>query len=107
MTENYEIFFIGFSFIFFYFRIYLTDASPDNIVVSKETLKISFIDLDNVIVVDSTAYNGSSHAPEPWKTTHKHEKIDCDGCFAYVPEELCSHHLSDINIFAVCQVFSS
>ena len=91
----------------FHFRIYLTDATPDNIVVNKETFQIAFIDLDNVILVDSDAYTNamaSVSVPIEWQTVHKHSQIDCDGCFAYVPEELASHHLSDINIFTICQV---
>jgi hypothetical protein len=39
-----------------------------------------------------------------WKTSHVHEKIECKGCFAYVPEEICQHHISDLNVFSVCQV---
>lgn len=79
-------------------RIYLTDATPDNIVVHANTFDVTFVDLDNVFVVDSKMIaNG--------RTIHRHEKIDCDGmCFAYVPDELCSYHLSDINLFAICQV---
>lgn len=30
--------------------------------------------------------------------------IECDGCFAFIPDEICNHHLSDINIFSVCQL---
>lgn len=81
-------------------RIYFTDATPDNIVVDEGTSEITFVDLDDVFVVDSTTFVDR-------ETIHRHEKIDCDGmCFAYVPEELCSYHLSDINLFAICQVVS-
>lgn len=80
------------------FRIYLTDATPDNIVVDATTFAVTFVDLDNAFVVDSTTLTNN-------ETTHRHEKIDCTGmCFAYVPDELCSYHLSDINLFAICQV---
>lgn len=79
-------------------RIYLTDATPDNIVVDATTFDVTFVDLDNVFLVDAESLTND-------RTTHRHEKIDCDGmCFAYVPEELCSYHLSDINLFAICQV---
>lgn len=78
--------------------MYLTDATPDNIVVDATTFDVAFVDLDNVFMVDSSIQTNN-------QLTHRHEKIDCDGiCFAYVPEELCSYHLSDINLFAVCQV---
>lgn len=59
---------------------------------------MTFVDLDSVFVVDSETISNNQQ-------THRHEKIDCDGmCFAYVPDELCSHHLSDINLFAIFQV---
>ncbi|KAJ6646815.1 Divergent protein kinase domain 2A [Pseudolycoriella hygida] len=81
------------------FRIYLTDATPDNIVVDPITFKVAFVDLDNVLVVDSETITKDL-------SIHRHEKIECDGmCFAFVPEELCSHSLSDINLFAICQIF--
>ncbi|KAG4068910.1 hypothetical protein HA402_005058 [Bradysia odoriphaga] len=81
------------------FRIYLTDATADNIVVDATTFDVTFVDLDDVFVVDSTTCLSS-------QVVHRHEKIDCDGmCFAYVPDELCSYHLSDINLFAICQLF--
>lgn len=86
-------------------RIYLTDATPDNIVVDESTLAIAYIDLDNVLMVDSSAYNdSSSKKPLHWDQIHRHEIIDCDNCFSYVPDELCAHHLSDINLFATCQL---
>lgn len=79
-------------------RIYFTDATPDNIVVDPNTFQITFIDLDNLMIVNSRAESIKS------KKIHRNEQIDCDNCFAYVPDELCAHHLSDINIFAMCQV---
>lgn len=76
----------------------MTDATPDNIVVDATTFDVTFVDLDDVFVVDSKRFTNN-------QVVHRHEKIACDGmCFAYVPEELCSHHLSDINLFAICQV---
>lgn len=86
------------------FRIYFTDATPDNIVVDRKSLKIAFVDLDNLLIVDSLAYSSGMQARKEWTAIHKHEKIECNGCFAYVPEELCAHHISDINLFATCQV---
>lgn len=46
--------FFLFFLIIFSFRFYLTDINPDNVVVNKE-LKISFIDIDNLIIVDTEA----------------------------------------------------
>lgn len=94
-------------FVAFIHRIYLTDLTGDNIVVDEQTLNVAFIDLDNVVVVDSNPQYHHLPATETllkWDTIHVHEKIECDGCFAYVPNDMCSHHLSDLNIFAVCQV---
>lgn len=49
--------------------------------------------------------NGQSK-PSTWNQIYKHETIECDDCFSYIPDELCAHHLSDINLFATCQVFT-
>lgn len=73
-------------------------------MVDAETLKVTFIDLDNVIMVAANATNKKGIRPAKWLKTHKHEKIPCDGCFAYIPEEIGKHHRSDINLFAICQV---
>lgn len=80
------------------YSIYLMDATADNIVVDAETLQITFVDLDTMVIADSQAVANSN-------AVHCHEQIDCDdGCFAYSPNAICSHHLSDINLYAVCQV---
>lgn len=47
--------------ILFFFRFYLTDINPDNVVVNEE-LKISFIDIDNLIIVDTKA-KGKKYLP--------------------------------------------
>lgn len=84
-------------FHFIHCRIYLTDATPDNIVVDETTLRLTFVDLDGLIIVDS-------HHVTHTNDINRHEQIDCDSCFAFIPNELCSYHLSDINLFSVCQV---
>lgn len=84
------------------FRFYLTDINPDNIVVrmsSEEEIKVTFVDLNNVIILDS-----HSKRLKPSKQKHVHSRIDCDGCFAYIQEDICVHQISDINLFAVCQL---
>lgn len=78
------------------YRIYFTDATPDNVVVNKATLRLTFVDLDSLLIVDSHAIQ-TNHV-------NRHEQIDCEHCFAFIPDELCSHQLSDINLFSVCQV---
>lgn len=76
----------------------MTDATADNIVVDEQTLQIAFVDLDTMVIADSQAVTNSN-------AVHCHEQIDCgDGCFAFSSNAICSHHLSDINLFAVCQV---
>lgn len=91
--------------LYFPNRIYLTDLTPDNIVVNAHTLRTIFVDLDNSLIVDSTVDAETSRSPpSDWHQIHRHEQIECNGCFAYVPEEICSHHLSDLNMFSVCQV---
>lgn len=85
------------------FRFYLTDINPDNIAVKtlpNGTLQVSFIDLDNVIILDSQ----SKLLDRLNKVRYVHSRIDCDGCFAYVQEDLCSYQRSDINQFAICQL---
>uniref|UniRef100_A0A1Q3F484 Protein-kinase domain of fam69 n=1 Tax=Culex tarsalis TaxID=7177 RepID=A0A1Q3F484_CULTA len=85
------------------FRFYLTDINPDNIAVRilpDGTAQVSFIDLDNVIILDSQ----SKQLDRRTKARNVHSRIDCDGCFAYVQEDLCSYWHSDINQFAICQL---
>ncbi|XP_058834418.1 uncharacterized protein LOC131691791 [Topomyia yanbarensis] len=85
------------------FRFYLTDINPDNIAIqflSSGNVKVSFIDINNVIVLDSQSKRLDRNKPETI-----HARIECDGCFAYVQEEICSHRYSDINLFAMCQLF--
>lgn len=82
------------------YRIYLTDLTLDNIVYDPDSDAIYFVDLDNIILMDSHLFNSSPKAND----IHKHEKIECNGCFAYSIENICSCPTSDINIFAVCQL---
>ncbi|XP_052861828.1 uncharacterized protein LOC128268686 [Anopheles cruzii] len=84
------------------FRFYLTDLSPDNVAIKltedSKTVSVSLVDLDNIIVLDSLADGFSSNRH------HVHGKIECDGCFAYVQDDVCGHRSSDLNYFAVCQL---
>ncbi|XP_049544125.1 divergent protein kinase domain 2A [Anopheles darlingi] len=84
------------------FRFILTDLSPDNIAVKieqdHEAIALSIVDLNNVIVIDShaTTFETDRH--------HVHSRIECDGCFAYSQNDVCSHRTSDLNYFAICQL---
>ncbi|XP_058128636.1 uncharacterized protein LOC131271246 [Anopheles coustani] len=60
---------------------------------------VSFVDLDNLIMVDSLA-DGITHD----YNYHVHTKIDCVGCFAYVQADICRYRNSDLNLFAICQL---
>ena len=84
------------------FRIYLTDASKDNIAVDEETLQVTFIDLDDVIVQGRERETTETAAPED--AVHRHRKMECENCFAFSSKEICAAPRSDINIFTICQV---
>ncbi|XP_050094269.1 divergent protein kinase domain 2A [Anopheles aquasalis] len=87
------------------FRFILTDLSPDNVAVSieeedRKVITLSIVDLNNIIVIDSyaTTFETDRH--------HVHRKLECEGCFAYSQNDICSHSKknSDLNYFAVCQL---
>lgn len=95
------------------FRIYLTDATKDNIAVDEETLQVSFIDLDDVIIqhVDNNRNKIIIREGEEGEETetegsadHRHRKMECDNCFAFSSLDICAAPKSDINIFTICQV---
>lgn len=90
-------------------RFYLTDATSDNIVVHTETLRVSFVDLDGVVAIlaDQNPFSPDDEVwkHQRWSTVHRHEEIEaCTDCFAFVVEDLFDHHISDMNIFSICQV---
>lgn len=105
LISIYPTFYLLYAFIFStenlnfheYYRVYFTDATPDNFVVNRSTLRLTFVDLDSLLIVDS-------HIITQTNIINRHEQIDCDHCFAFIPDELCSYQLSDINLFSVCQV---
>lgn len=74
----------------------MIDANFDNIVVNLSTYKITIIDLDDIIVLNKNNFNHND--------IHKYNLIPCNGCFAFVPEEICGNYISDINIFLGCQI---
>ncbi|XP_063229062.1 divergent protein kinase domain 2A-like isoform X2 [Bacillus rossius redtenbacheri] len=83
-----------------HFRFYLTDVSPDNIAVDPAGV-VRFVDLENVVVLDKAA--GVNGELKMWDRRHTSEHIECEGCFAFSVQDLCSHHVSDHNFYAVCQ----
>lgn len=78
------------------FRLYLTDISPDNIVVNNN-LEVSFVDFGNVIL---KAKNEKDMVP---LTKHYSENFD-EGNFIFSEKHICENEISDHNIFAVCKV---
>lgn len=87
---------IQFSYGFNNYRLYITDLTADNVVYNKQLNKLSFIDLDTILIVDSTQASYKS-------TLHKYEYIECKGCFAYSIEDIAAYNISDLNIFSACQ----
>ncbi|XP_049291683.1 uncharacterized protein LOC125768295 [Anopheles funestus] len=86
------------------FRFYLTDINPDNVVVHAENggknVRVTIVDLNNVIILDSLAKTFSTRRD----SHHVHGRIECNGCFAYVQEDICRYPNSDLNLFATCQL---
>lgn len=82
------------------FGFYLTDISADNIALDSQG-RLRFVDLENVIIVDRNA--PVEDRPLSWNIPHVSETYDCDGCFAFSAEAICSHRRSDHNFYAVCQ----
>ncbi|XP_061397831.1 uncharacterized protein LOC133333530 [Musca vetustissima] len=90
---------VKFSHGFGDYRFYITDLTADNVVYSVPENRLSFVDLDTLFVVDSKAVKYKS-------STHRHEYIECPGCFAYSPDDIASYFLSDLNIYSACQFLS-
>lgn len=78
------------------FRLYLMDISPDNIVVSDD-LKITFVDLGNVILTAKTGDKTIS------SNIHHSDNFEEEN-FIFSEREICENEISDHNIFAVCKV---
>lgn len=78
------------------FRLYLTDISPDNIVVNHN-LEVRFIDLGNVVM------KTKGKRDIIMSNTHYSENFDEDN-FIFSETQICESELSDHNIFAVCKV---
>lgn len=77
------------------YRIYITDLTADNLIYNEERDKLYFIDLNTAFIVDSrsTIYKDG---------IDQHENIECDDCFAFVPDRLCMYGISDLNLLESC-----
>lgn len=60
-----------------------------------------FVDLENVVVVDK--HVRVENQPEGWTSNHTSETIECNNCFAFSTENVCRHHVSDHNHYAMCK----
>lgn len=60
-----------------------------------------FVDLENIIVLDKNV--DVVDRPEEWMKNHTSEAIHCSNCFAFSSENICQHHLSDHNHYAMCK----
>ncbi|CAG9813979.1 unnamed protein product [Phaedon cochleariae] len=80
------------------FRLYLTDISPDNIVVNDE-LKVAFVDLEHAVVKMMEA--------DGFGTSRVHHTVHVADTYYYSREELCEHSVSDHNIYGVCMMILS
>lgn len=87
---------LKFSYGFDNYRLYITDLTADNIVYDSVHKKLYYIDLDTIFIVDSTKVKYKS-------LIHKHDYIECPGCFAYSADDIASYNISDINIYSTCQ----
>uniref|UniRef100_A0A224XRF3 Protein-kinase domain of fam69 n=1 Tax=Panstrongylus lignarius TaxID=156445 RepID=A0A224XRF3_9HEMI len=77
---------------------YITDSSPDNIAVSDDGI-VKFIDLEHVIVV----VKHPQYSEPGWYINHTSEYTECTNCYSFNPKNICSHWISDHNIFTVCR----
>ncbi|KAF2898964.1 hypothetical protein ILUMI_07225 [Ignelater luminosus] len=80
------------------FRFYLTDISPDNIAVDAN-MTITFVDLENIII--------TNHLASGVQSIHHSVDMESDDGFAFSPNEICSHSLSDHNYYAICKLLLS
>lgn len=83
------------------FRFYLMDWSLDNIVVNEKD-EISFVDLEDLIVLDKVISPGKD-LPNWYQ---RYSKEDIGPGFIFSIEYICQHHLSDHNLWAACFVLA-
>ncbi|XP_001606587.2 divergent protein kinase domain 2A isoform X1 [Nasonia vitripennis] len=85
------------------FAFYLTDISMDNIAVNNED-KAIFVDLENIIIVEKNPPEKALVGIESWNETYTNAvDLDCQDCFVFSPNDICSHKVSDHNFYAICQ----
>ncbi|XP_059055922.1 divergent protein kinase domain 2A [Achroia grisella] len=83
------------------FRFYFMDWSLDNIVANEKD-EITFIDLEDVIVLDKHISPGKD-LPD-WYRRYTRDIIGSG--FTFSVENMCIHHLSDHNLWAACYLLA-
>ncbi|CAG5055365.1 unnamed protein product [Parnassius apollo] len=83
------------------FRFYLMDWSLDNIVANEKD-EISFVDLEDVIVLDKHISPRKDLAD--WYQRYNRELVGPG--FTFSIENMCKHHLSDHNLWAACYIIA-
>lgn len=86
-------------------NLYWTDLVYNNFAVD-EAGKLTYIDAENIVVVDKQATKISN--PKSWDDLAESEYIQCDenrgnDCLTFDTNQLCTHHMADHNYFAVCR----
>ncbi|KAK9882528.1 hypothetical protein WA026_021875 [Henosepilachna vigintioctopunctata] len=85
------------------FSLYLTDISPDNIVVNED-LNVCFVDLENGILQmrdNETLFQNIEHLH------HHRSKNFAEESYIYSPDDICTYALSDHNIYSICKLILS
>ena len=92
--------------------LYLTDWTADNFAVD-DFGALSLVDAENVILVNQTLVKAVK-APGWDVEHHSSPPVECEGntdlqnCpFAFYTEDLCTHPISDLNIYGACHVVLS
>ncbi|XP_054737035.1 uncharacterized protein LOC129243768 isoform X2 [Anastrepha obliqua] len=77
------------------YRIYITDLTADNLVYNVKRDKLYFIDLNTAYIVDAKSVINT-------EAVDHHELIECNDCFAFIPDRLCQNSISDLNLLESC-----
>ncbi len=93
-------------------NLYLTDWSPDNFAVDDRGL-VSLIDAEHVIMVNKTqvasvkapGWDVQHQSGPPFECNNVKDQAKCP--FSFYTQDLCTHQVSDLNVYGVCHVILS
>lgn len=77
---------------------YLTDWAPENFAVTTDTMKVSLVDLEHLIVVNTSrlwAERADPHISDNWGSSTS---------LSFSPNSLCEHSSSDHNYLGLCGI---